>query len=34
MEKAIEEILDSWDVEVGSFNYMVVYLERKEPTDF
>ena len=34
MEKAIEEALDSWDLEVGSFNCMVVYLEREEPTDF
>jgi len=34
MEKAIEEVLDSWDLEVGSFNYMVVHLEREEPTDF
>jgi len=30
----IEKVLGSWDLEVGSFSYMVVYLERVELTDF
>jgi len=34
MEKEIEKVLGSWDLKVGSFGYMVVYLEREEPTDF
>jgi len=34
MEKEIEKVLDSWDLEVGSFSHMMVYLEREEPTDF
>jgi len=27
-------MLGSWDLQVGSFSYLVVYLEREEPTDF
>ena len=34
MEKSIEEELGSWDLEVGSFSYLVVYLKREESTDF
>jgi len=34
MEKEIEKGLGSWDLKVGAFSYLVVYLERKEPTDF
>ena len=34
MEKKIEKVLGSWDLKVGSFSYMVVFLEKKEPTDF
>jgi len=34
MEKEIEKELVSWDLEVGSFDYLVVYLEREQPTDF
>jgi len=30
MEKEIEKVLGSWDLEVGSFNYSVVYLERED----
>jgi len=34
MEQEIEKMLGSWDLEVGSFSYLVVYVEREEPTDF
>jgi len=34
MEKEIEEELSSWDLKVGSFSHLVVYLKREEPTDF
>jgi len=34
MEKEIEKVLGSWDLEVGSFIHMIVYLIREEPTDF
>jgi len=33
MEKEIEKVLGSWDLEVAYFDYLVVYLE-KELTDF
>jgi len=31
MEKEIKKVLGSWDLVVGFFCYMVVYLEREEP---
>jgi len=34
MEKEIAKELGSSDLEVGSFGYLVVYLEREKPTDF
>ena len=34
MEKEIEEYLGSCDLEVGSFGYVVGYLEIEEQTDF
>jgi len=34
MEKEIEKVLGSWDLEVDSFSYVVVYLEREKLTDF
>jgi len=34
MEKKIEKVFGSWDLEVGSFCYMVVYVEREELTNF
>jgi len=34
MEKEVEKALGSWDLEVGSFSYMVVFLEREELKDF
>jgi len=34
MEKVIEEMLGTWDLEVGSLSYLVVHLEREESTDF
>jgi len=30
METKIEEELESWNSEVGSFVYLVVYMEREE----
>jgi len=33
MEKKIEEELAFWNLEVGSFGYLVVYMEREEPKD-
>jgi len=34
MAKEIEKVLGSWDLEVVSFSYMVVYFGREEPMDF
>jgi len=34
MGKEIEKVLGSWDLEVVSFSYMAVYLEREELKDF
>jgi len=34
MEKKIEKVLGSWDLEVDSYSYLVVYVEREESTDF
>jgi len=33
MEKEIGKGLGSWDLEVVSFSYLVVYLEREVPRD-
>jgi len=34
MENEIEKELGSWDLEAGSFDYLIVYLEREKPMDF
>ena len=34
MEKKIEKVLGSWDLEVDSYSYFVVYVEREESMDF
>jgi len=34
MEKKIEEVLGSWDLEVGYCSYLAVYVEREEPMDY
>ena len=34
MEKEIEKVLGLWDLKVGYFSYMVVYLKREELMDF
>jgi len=34
MEMEIEKVLGSWDLEVGFFSVMVMYLEREESMDF
>ena len=34
MENTIEEELETWNLEVRAFSYIVVYMERKELMDF
>ena len=34
MDTKIEKVLGSWDLEVDSYSYLVVYVEREESTDF
>jgi len=34
MEKKIKKVLGSWDLEIGSFSYLVLYVEREELMDF
>jgi len=34
MEKKIEKVLGSWDLEVDSYSYLAEYVEREESTDF
>jgi len=34
MEKKIEKVLGSWDLEVGSSSYLVVHVKREESTNF
>jgi len=34
MEKKIEKVLGSWDLEVGSFGYLVVYVDKEKAMDF
>jgi len=33
-EKKIKKVLGSWDLEVGSYSYLVAYMEREKSTDF
>jgi len=33
MKKEIEEVLGSWDLEVGSFSYLITW-KRDKPKDF
>jgi len=34
MEKKIEKVFGSWDLEVDSYSYLVVDVEREKSTDF